>query len=277
MDYRGRVAIVTGASSGIGRRVALDFAARGATAVAVARRGDRLDALRREASGGPGRIEPLVGDLTDRSFTDGVVPRALERCGRLDVLVNNAGVPKHKQIFDVTPEDVESTLRVNLIAPALLTLAALPPMLRRGEGWIVNISSVAGRVPPPREAVYAASKYGLTGFSEALWLDLEGSGIDSSVIHVGAVDTEIWERAAEDAPLRYRGRKHPPDAISRAVFACIEKRRPEMTVPGSLRLVFWLKALLPGAYRRGTSRYDPVPREVVDAARRAAGGAPGGG
>ena len=95
-----------------------------------------------------------------------MVGRALLRFGRIDVLVNNAGIPKHKQFFDVTPEDVDYTMRVNFMAPAYMTLAALKPMLAQEEGYVVNISSGAGRIPPPRETVYAASKFALTGFTE---------------------------------------------------------------------------------------------------------------
>ena len=270
MNYTGKVAVVTGASSGIGRQLALDFAARRARLVLVARRGDLLEEVAAACREGGCEVEVLVGDLAERDFAVSVVARAAARFGRLDILVNNAAVPKHKHFFDVTHEDVEYTLRVNLLAPAHMTVAALPLMLKQGEGYVINISSAAGRIPPPRETIYAASKFALTGFSEGLALDLAGSSIHPAVIHVGPIDTEIWDKA--EAPVRYRGRKHPPDLVSRAVFRCIEKRRYEMTVPGSLRWAFALKFLLPGVFRRGAARWDPVPPEVVEAARRSAGG-----
>ena len=167
----------------------------------------------------------------------------------------------------MTHEDVLRTLELNFLAPARLLLDALPHMLLRGEGYLVNISSAAGRVAPPREAIYAASKFALTGLSEGLAIDLAGSGIHCAVIHVGPIDTEIWERAASEAPVAFQGKKHPPSLISKAVFRCIDERRAEITAPGVLRLAFLFKELLPGLFRSGTSRYDPVPLEVIEAAR----------
>src|SRR5262249_59962383 len=122
---------------------------------------------------------------------DSIAARAVERFGRIDVVVNNAGISKHKQIYHVTADEVDTVLRVNFLAPALLTLAALPAMLRRGEGWVVNISSAAGKIPPPRETVYAASKFALTGVTQGLWLDPPGSGHHGAPIPTRAHDTEI--------------------------------------------------------------------------------------
>jgi short-subunit dehydrogenase len=270
MQYRGRVAVVTGASSGIGKQVALDCARRGAHVVIAARRAALLEQVATDCRAHSVEVEALAGDLAERAFAESIVTRAVERFGRLDILVNNAGIPKHKQFFDVTPEDVDYTMRVNFMAPAYMTVAALAPMLRQGEGYIINISSGAGRIPPPRETVYAASKFALTGFTEGLSIDLAGSNIHPAVIHVGPIDTEIWGKAAAEAPVRYRGKKYPPSIISNAVFECIEKKRYEMTVPRSLSLVFLFKALLPGLFRSGSARWDPVPADVIAAARRKA-------
>jgi len=159
-------------------------------------------------------------------------------------------------------------LRVNYLAAAFLTLAALPAMLRRGEGWIVNVSSLAGKLPPPRETVYAASKFALTGFTEGLWLDLAGSGIHATVVHVGPIDTEIWHKT--DEPTAYQGRKLPPSAVSAAILRAIERRRHEVWVPNALRVAWWFRLLAPGLFRWGASRFDPVPADVIAAARERA-------
>lgn len=269
MDYRGRVVIVTGASSGIGREVALDFAARGARLVISARRGDLLMEVGRACEARGGVVEAMAGDVGDRAFVDAMAARALERFGRIDVVVNNAGISKHKQIYHLAADEVDYVMRVNFLAPACLTLAALPAMLRQGEGWIVNISSAAGKVPPPRETAYAASKYALNGFTEGLWLDLAGSNIHAAVVVVGPIDTEIWRKT--DEPTAYHGRKYPPSAVSRAVFRAIERRAHEVWVPWRLRLVWGLRMFFPGLYRLGAGRFDPVPPAVVAAARAAAG------
>jgi NAD(P)-dependent dehydrogenase (short-subunit alcohol dehydrogenase family) len=268
MDYAERVAIVTGASSGIGRQTALDFAGRGCRIVISARRGELLRETAAACEAAGAQVEAMTGDLAERAFAESMVERALARFGRVDMLVNNAGIPKHKQFYDVTPEDVEDTMGVNFMAPAYLTLACLPAMLRQGEGYVVNISSAAGRMPPPRESVYAASKYALTGFSEGLALDLAGSGIHVGVIHVGPIDTEIWGKTETETA--YKGKRYPPSLISNAVFTCIEQRRHEMTVPRSLTLPYWIKVLLPGLFRWGTARFDPVAPEVIEDAREKA-------
>jgi hypothetical protein len=267
MTYRGRVAVITGASSGIGRQLALDFAARGASLVVAARRAALLEEVAGQCRAKGVDVEVMAGDLAERAFAESVVAGAVRRFGRVDFLVNNAGIPKHKQFYDVTPEDLEATMLINFMAPAYMTVAALPAMLKQGEGYVINISSGAGKIAPPRETVYAASKFALTGFTEGLWNDLAGSNVHAAVIHVGPIDTEIWQKAAAEAPVRYRGKKHPPSVVSDAVFECIERRRHEATVPRSLGPIFVLKALLPGLFRRGSARWDPVPAYVVEEAR----------
>lgn len=271
MEYRGRVAVITGASSGIGRQLARDFAGRGASLVIAARRGDLLQATRDECTAAGVPVEAMVGDVADRAFVASLAERAVARFGRLDVVVNNAGVSKHKQIFHVTPDEVDHVLRVNFLAAAHLTLAALPAMLRRGEGWIVNVSSAAGKLPPPRETVYAASKFALNGWTEGLWLDLQGTGVHAAVVNVGPIDTEIWQKT--DEPVRYRGRKHPPRVVSEAVFPAIERRRHEVWAPRSTAIAWWFRILFPALYRRGAARWDPVPPELITAVRAAEDGA----
>jgi short-subunit dehydrogenase len=242
VNYSGCVVIVTGASSGIGKQIALDFAKRGATLMLVARRESLLQQTAEECAQLGAQACILPGDLSSRAFAESVVGATLARFHRIDILINNAGIAKHKQIYDVTPEDIDDTMRVNFMAPAYLTLAALPPMLRQHEGYIVNISSGAGRMASARGTVYAASKFALTGFSEGLAIDLAGSNIHCAVIHAGPIETDIWDKAAVEAPIQYSGRRYPPSLVSAAVFECIEKRRHEATVPRRLWAVpfYWV-------------------------------------
>jgi short-subunit dehydrogenase len=276
MDYRGKVVVVTGASSGIGHVTAAAFAERGATVVAVARREALLqqliDACRRHAPAS----SYLAGDLGDRSFAERVVNETVARLGRIDVLINNAAISKHKHIYHLSAEEAEDVMRVNFLSTMWTTLAAIPHMLGANGGTIVNISSFAAKVTPPREPVYAASKAALNAFSEGLWNDLAGSNIHVAVINPGPIDTEIWLK--EDEPVAYNGYKYPPRIVTDAIFEAIERRRYEMTVPRrSPQLVAarLLRLLFPALLRFGMSKADPVPLEVVERARqRAAQGLP---
>ncbi len=266
--FRGRGVLVTGASSGIGRAVALAFAARGARVMAVARREAELQRLAeacREDSPDSGY---LAGDLGARSFAERAVSETASRFGRLDVLVNNAAISKHKPIYHTRAEEVARVMNVNFMACVWTTFAAIPRMLQQGGGTIVNVSSFAARVVPPREAVYAASKAALEAFSEGLWSDLHGSNIHVGLVTPGAIDTEIWDKLEE--PPAYRGAKASPDVVSDAIFEVIEKRRREITVPRrrvDLALARFLRRYFPSLLLLGLRRMDPVAPELVERAR----------
>lgn len=268
MDYRGKAVIVTGASSGIGYVAAKAFAQKGAIVVAVARREPLLRQLMDECQPHSPASSYLAGDLGDRGFAERVVGDTTDRHQRLDVLVNNAAISKHKHLFHTTVEEAEYVMRVNFLSCVWTTLVAIPQMLRQGGGTIVNISSFAAKVAPPREALYAASKAAMNSFSEGLWNDLAGSGIHVAVINPGPIDTEIWLK--EDEPVAFHGKKYPPEIIADAIFEAIEKRRHEMTVPKRNPQLVTARALrlfAPSLLRFGMARHDPVPPQVVEQAR----------
>ena len=264
----GSVAIVTGASSGIGRVTARRLARHGATVVAVARRAALLDSLVAECRADAPASFALSGDLGERSFAEGIVTETVARTGRLDVLVNNAALSKHKHILDVTADEVDHVMRVNFMACVWTTLAAVPVMLKAGRGTIVNVSSFAAKVTPPREAIYAASKAAMNAFSEGLWYDLAGSGIHVAIVNPGPIDTEIWDKAEQ--PTAYKGRKYPADLVADGVIDAIVNRRYESTIPRMNPMLVtarWLRLLAPGMTRAGMARMDPVSPEVFSRAR----------
>ncbi len=264
LELRDRVCLVTGASSGIGWATAQALARRGNTVVAVARREDRLREL--VATLGPESFW-LAGDLAKGKFAEAIVHDTVARCGRIDVLVNNAAMPMHKLAWRVTPEDVERTFATNFFSPLRTTGAALPHMLRHGGGAVVNVSSLAALVVPPREGVYAASKKALDAWSEGLWSDLAGSNIHVAIVRPGAIDTEIWDRRQEQTG--YRGKRWPASDVADAIVRAIERRRHEVLVPriASLVAARWMRQIAPGLMRFAMRRIDPVPRAALDEVR----------
>jgi short-subunit dehydrogenase len=268
----GTVAIVTGASSGIGFATAREFARRGATVLAVARREERLRALVEACRSDSPGTGFLAGDLGERGFAERCIAEAVARHGRLDVLVNNHAIPKHKHALHTSAEEAEHVLRVNFLSCVWTCYAALPVLLRQdGGGVIVNVSSFAAQVTPPREGLYAASKAALDAFTAGLWNDLAGSEVHVGLVVPGAIDTEIWQK--EDEPPAFSGKKHPPEIVVRAILETIERRRHERVAPArdpglvAARLLRWLA---PGLLRRGMARMEPVPPALLEAARERA-------
>src|SRR6059036_3133200 len=157
MDYRDKVVLITGASSGIGYVTARAFADRGSIVIGVARREELLQKLAQECRVHSAASGYLAGDLAERTFAERVVDETVRRHGRLDVLINNAAVSKHKHFYHMSADEAEYVMRVNFLSCVWTTMAVIPHMLRQPGGTVVNISSFAAKVSPPRETVYAAS------------------------------------------------------------------------------------------------------------------------
>lgn len=186
MELNGSRVLITGASRGIGEALARRFAAAGATVALVARSAEDIEALAAELGG---TAHPA--DLADTAQVATLVNRVEDVAGPVDVLVNNAGFLSAQAVGDTSPEDIERMLRVNLITPIELCRQALPRMLRRGRGHVVNISAMAGCAVFPGLATYSATKSGLTHFTAGLRADLRGLPVQTTVVEVGPVPTAL--------------------------------------------------------------------------------------
>ena len=194
---QGKVALVTGASSGIGEATAVALAEAGAAVAVGARRTDRLDALAAKLRDGGARVLQLPLDGTDEQACRDAVARTRDELGGLDVLVNNAGVMLLGTIVGADPEDWRRMLGTNVLGLMYMTHAAIDGMVEQGAGDVVNISSVAGRTARLGAGVYNASKWAVNAFSESLRQEVTGRGVRISLVEPGAVQTELTDHITQ--------------------------------------------------------------------------------
>jgi uncharacterized protein len=240
MDLRGRRALLTGASGGIGRAIARDLHARGATVVASARRAEVLNEIRAELGD---RVETIPADLADR----GAVGELFEQAGDVDVLVANAGLPASGLLLSFEPPEIDRALEVNLRAPIQLARALAPGMVERGAGHLVFMSSLSGKVASPGGALYSATKFGLRGVAHGLREDLFGTGVGVTIVFPGFIrEAGMFHDSGVKLP-PYVGTR-TPEQVAQAVARGIERGRLEVDVaPLTLRLGAAAAALAPGA------------------------------
>ncbi len=231
-----RVALVTGASSGIGEAIALALATAGVTVAVSARRADRLDALAARIEAAGGRTAVFPGDVADEAIASRIVAAAAERFGRLDILVNSAGVIQAGGVENADLAQWRSVIDINLMAILYTCRAAIGPLRAQGGGDIVNISSTAGRRAAGIFGAYSTSKFGLTGMTEGLRQEVGKYGIRVAIIEPGATSTEVSE-AVTDPNTRKFMREHinkegamkPEDVAEAVVFVVSLPRRANVS------------------------------------------------
>jgi NADP-dependent 3-hydroxy acid dehydrogenase YdfG len=190
---QGKVCVVTGASSGIGEATARRLAGAGAAVAVAARREDRLRELADEIGANGGKALPIQADITDEEEANAVIRRTKDELGRLDVLVNNAGVMLLGPVAGADTEDWRRMVNLNLLGLFYCTHAALPIMGEQGSGHVVNVSSVAGRTAQLGAAVYNATKWGVCAFSEALRQEVLHANVRVTIVEPGMVVTELGD------------------------------------------------------------------------------------
>ena len=239
MDLTDRTVVITGAGSGIGRRLALTLAGEGASIAAVDLRPEGLVALAAELAGKP--FASAVADVTDRDAIRSAVAQVSERLGTVDVLVANAGIGIETSAHNYRAEDFEAVIRVNLIGVSNSIAAVLPQMLERRQGHIVALSSLASYRGLPRMAAYCASKAGVNALMDSLRVDLKGQGIALTTICPGWIRTPLTTNITAPMP----DMLEVEDAVQRMVKA-MRQRRLQVTFPRSsafkVRLLRWLPA-----------------------------------
>ncbi len=225
-ELKDRVALVTGASSGIGAATAEVLAREGAIVAAVARRADRLEALVRRIEAAGGRAAPFPADVARESEARKVVADVLARYGRIDILVNGAGIVRPGNVETADPAHWREMIDINLLAAMYLSHDVLPGMRERRDGHIVTVSSTAGRYVGTRHSGYTASKHAVNAFSETLRQEVAEHGIRVTIVEPGATNTEVFDsipdasdRAVMTQHVTKQGNMQPEDIANAILFA----------------------------------------------------------
>jgi len=251
-DLQDKVALLTGASRGLGALIARALAAEGMRLVLVARSADPLMRLADSLRAGGAEAEPVPGDVADAAARERLMARTLERFGRIDVLINNAGIELVGALSDVGDDEIDRLFAVNTVATAQLTRAVLPHMLAQRSGVIVNMASMAGKAAVPYNSIYSASKAAVIHLTLSLRDELVGTGVTASVICPGFVTgTGMYE------DLRSEGGMTAPALVGtvsdrkvvRTVLKAIRRGGPEYIVyRGPIRPLIALATLFPRMY-----------------------------
>jgi short-subunit dehydrogenase len=235
MPLTDEVAIVTGASSGIGAATAGELGRRGATVVLAARRVGLLEEQAQSIRKAGGCAIAVPTDMTDTADVAMLAEHTMAAFGRVDVLVNNAGASWSRPLASSPPKEITTLAQLNLLAAMLLTRAVLPGMLERRHGAIVTVGSLSGRVA--MEPLYSATKYGLRGFSLALRRQLAGTGVSVSLVSPGNINTDMTRHVSARMP--------EPSLVATAIGDLISHPRRELVIPRRHYAIAWLEQALP--------------------------------
>jgi NAD(P)-dependent dehydrogenase (short-subunit alcohol dehydrogenase family) len=263
MSFHGRVSVITGAASGIGRALALELASRGSDlALCDVNEAGLAETVRRAEARGR-RVTHAVVDVADRAAVEAFADEVLRAHGRADAIVNNAGVTVTDTVAEIGYDDFEWIVGINFWGVVYGTKAFLPPLLERGDGWIVNVSSVFGMVAFPSQSAYNATKFAVRGFTESLRQELEGTGVTASCVHPGGIKTNIvrgsrFRRTHDGRATDLETQAAEFDRIARTtaeeagrvIADGMERRDPRILIGNDARLIEAVSRMAPVRYPR---------------------------
>ena len=265
-DLNGRTALLTGASRGLGELIACRLLAEGMKVALAARSRGDLDAVRSRLDPAGSSTLAVLCDVADPAQCERAVATAEAAWDGLDVLINNAGIEQPEAFADTEVAIVRQVIETNVIGLLQMTRAALPGMLARRHGHVLNMASVAGLTPVPFNTVYSASKHAVVGFTDSLRLELRGTGVDVSMVSPGYVrEVGMFTRYPQQAPA-VAGTVSPGQVVDAVVTALKRNRRNVVVIPAAGKLSPVLRAVAPGAIGP-IMRASGVMRMLEDAAR----------
>ncbi|HJL14103.1 MAG TPA: SDR family oxidoreductase [Sandaracinaceae bacterium LLY-WYZ-13_1] len=260
MTFSGRVSVITGAASGIGRGLALELADRGSDLALCDVNEAGLTETARMAEALGRTVTRKVVDVADRKAVYTFADEVLTEHGRVDAIVNNAGVSVTDTVAEMSYDDLEWIVDINFWGVVYGTKAFLPALLERGDGWIVNVSSVFGLVAFPSQSAYNATKFAVRGFTESLRQELEGTGVTASCVHPGGIKTNIVRssrfRRAHDGPVPReefvadfdRMARTSPEEAGRVIADGMERRAPRILIGNDARMIEAIARMAPVSY-----------------------------
>ncbi len=249
-SLKGKVVLITGASSGFGKDAAWLFAREGCSVILAARRIDRLQALAAAIQKEGGEAFAVPVDVANRNEIELMVETVLDLYGQIDILFNNAGFGRlgwHENL--AVERDIETQIDVNLLGVIQVTHAILPHMLKRRSGHIINMSSVAGWIAPPTYSIYSASKFGVRGFTDALRREVQPFGIHVSGVYPGYAATEFGQHTGNHPMRQFSLRRYFPVAsseeIAERVVELAKRPRRALVVPWFYKIFIWAEWYMP--------------------------------
>lgn len=250
MKLQDKVVLVTGASRGIGAEIARQAAKQGARCGLLARTQSDLDRLRDELGG---VCAAAVADVADRAQVDAAVKKITEELGAVDIAVVNAGVGLHGPFIDAEVDDLDRVMRVNYLGSVHVLKAVLPSMIQRRGGHVAVIGSISGRMGSPFEAGYSASKFAITGLTEALMIELSPFNINVTLVSPGPTTTNFFEASGHPYD-RERPKPQSAEHVAALTIRAIERNRHDIFASAFMRQALISKTLIPPAFRWGSER-----------------------
>jgi len=245
MDFKDKVVLITGASSGIGKEAAIQFAKKGSNVILVARRKQKLEQIAGDLKKSNISVLICECDVSDKLQVEKMSKLVLEKYGSIDILVNNAGFAIYGSVSDLTTKEIESQMATNYFGMIYCIKNFLPSMLEKKSGHIVNVASVAASFGLPGIASYCASKFAMLGFSEGLKHELKGTGVEITVVSPIMVRTNFFDHTSFKKMPKYSPISLSDNTVAKAILRAANSTRLEIIVPSVVRGAVWLKNTFP--------------------------------
>ena len=245
MDFKNKVILITGASSGIGKETAIEFAKLGANIILVARRKDKLEQTANELKKFDVTTLLCQCDVSKKDQVEEMANMVIEKFGKLDILVNNAGFAIYGSVSDLSIDEIESQMETNYFGMVYCVKNFLPTMLNKKSGHIVNVASVAASFGLPGIASYCASKFAMLGFSEGLKHELKGTGVGITVVSPIMVRTDFFDHPSFEKMPKYSPTSLSSTTVAKTILRAANSPRLEIIVPSVVRGAVWMKNTFP--------------------------------